>query len=187
FAGKRMDLADEIIARCAAFVRQAAPNHEPIIAGIGDEQLFAGDGGTMRPAHPLRVDAAATVFVAARHVGLTENEVSGCSVLPWNFVPDENPPVACIANDEARTGNGDTIAPIERIWPWLAAAIGKHGTEIGLAEDDIGRLIIGLRQAVPDQNTMVPGIRHGENSLRCGDAGRHVESGGAGLTLGIAS
>ena len=58
------------------------------------------------------------------------------------------------------------------------------GAEVRLAQNVIGRLVVGGRDAVPDQNSMVLGVGHKKSSALNPDALRAAKGFVVGLSLG---
>ena len=67
---ERVGLAEDEVARRAIGVWPASPRHDPVVAGVGDEERAVGDRDRMRPAHAARARARAGVLVAGIEVAL---------------------------------------------------------------------------------------------------------------------
>ena len=184
-------LADEPIARLVVRRWRGSPEHQPVVAGVGDAQPSVREADCMRPAHAGGGRLAAAVLVALFEVGLPEHEVRRLAAALGQAVPHQHAPIAGVGNPQPRAVPRHAVGPEQgRSRRPVVPAVRFAAVEIGLAQHHVGRLMGPRRPPVPDQHPVVPGIGHRETGAADpagGDAGGHVHRVDAGVAARVAA
>ena len=150
----------------------ARPAQHPVIAGVGDQQHILIPGDVVRPAEAGRPGVAAAVLRVRRRVRLAQDDVGGLVRVGNPIAPAENPAVSGVGDPKRRTDHGDTERPIHARRRAPAAAVGLDRNEVGLADDDVGCGVAGLRHGVPHQDAVMPSVRNDQPTVMDEHPGR---------------
>ena len=130
----------------------------------------------MRPAEAGRAGVATTVLRVRRPIRLAQDDISRLVRIGNPIAPAEYPAVSGVGDPERRTDDGDTERPIHARRRAPAAAVGFDRSEVGLADDDVGCGIAGLRHGVPYQDPVVPGVGDNQSPVMDQHPGRQVHA-----------
>ena len=138
-----------------------APAEDPTISGIRDPEGVTDHGDPERPVEACGRTVPAPVHLHRTRTRLAYHHIGWHVIGLRHGVPHQDPVVPSVGHDEPVFMDQHSGGQVHPLFGSTAAGGGALGLTVRLSQHNISRLLVTLRQAVPDQHAVVAGVgRH---------------------------
>ena len=136
------------------------PAQHPAVTGVGHPEPLPQQREPERPVQRRCRALPARVRLNRTRIYLSENDI-GCRVAaPRHLVPHQDAVMPRVGHYQTSADDGDSGGEVHPPLGTPPARGPPFRRPVGLTEHHIGWLLIALGHTVPDQHSMVAGVRH---------------------------